>query len=189
MKKVIVISKHTNNIDAMRDMLFAEGFDDVLCAGKTDEACEIINNENPEFIIINTPVEDASGLEFAVECSEATSACIMVIVHSDKAEEVAHMLMPKGVMVISKPINKHLFHHYLMFEECFKKRMQRVVSENKKLRTQVETMKLVNRAKLLLMQNLRMSESQAHHYLEKQAMDLRKSKCDIAIGVLKTYEN
>ena len=50
-------------------------------------------------------------------------------------------------------------------------------------------MKIVNRAKLLLMQNLRMTESQAHHYLEKQAMDLRKSKYDIALRVLNTYGN
>ena len=50
-------------------------------------------------------------------------------------------------------------------------------------------MKLVNRAKILLMQNLRMTESQAHHYLEKQAMNLRKSKYDVALRVLKTYEN
>lgn len=67
--------------------------------------------------------------------------------------------------------------------------MNRVVKENTKLKTQVETMKLVNRAKILLMQNLRMTESQAHHYLEKQAMNLRKSKYDVALRVLKTYEN
>ena len=67
--------------------------------------------------------------------------------------------------------------------------MHRVVKENTKLKSQVETMKLVNRAKILLMQNLRMTESQAHHYLEKQAMDLRKSKYDIALRILNTYEN
>ena len=66
---------------------------------------------------------------------------------------------------------------------------QSLQRQNTKLKTQVETMKLVNRAKILLMQNLRMTESQAHHYLEKQAMNLRKSKYDVALRVLKTYEN
>ena len=113
----------------------------------------------------------------------------MVIVHQNKSIEVAQMMTSKGIMVISKPINKHLFHHYLMFSECFKERMNKVVKENTKLKSQVETMKIVNRAKLLLMQNLRMTESQAHHYLEKQAMDLRKSKYDIALRVLNTYGN
>ena len=33
-----------------------------------------------------------------------------------------------------------------------------------------------------------MSESQAHRYIEKQAMDLRVTKKEIAENILKTYE-
>jgi response regulator NasT len=189
MKKAIIVSGNANTLGALKTILLDEGFNVVLTSQSGDDACGIINEENPEFIIINTPLADENGLDFAVKCSEATSACIVVIVKSDKADMVANKLVQYGIMVISKPINKHLFHHYLLFEECFRKRMTRFVNDNKKLRTQVETMKLVNRAKMLLMQNLRMTEGQAHHYLEKQAMDLRKSKYDIALSVLKTYEN
>jgi response regulator NasT len=34
-----------------------------------------------------------------------------------------------------------------------------------------------------------MTEPEAHKYIEKQAMDLRKSKRTIAEGILRTYEN
>jgi response regulator NasT len=189
MKKAIIVSGTVNTFEALKNLLLDEGFSVVFTAQSSDEACAVINEENPEFIIINTPLAEENGLDFAINCSEATSACIVVMVKADKADFVANKLVRYGIMVISKPLNKHLFHHYLLFEECFKKRMTRFVNDNKKLRTQVETMKLVNRAKMLLMQNLRMTESQAHHYLEKQAMDLRKSKYDIALSVLKTYEN
>lgn len=189
MKKAIIVSSSVNNLEALQTLLYEEGFETVFTAQTTDEASVTINNESPELIVINTPISDASGLELAVNCSEVTLACIVVIVKTEKADEIAGKLIEKGIMVISKPINRHLFHHYLLFEECFEKRMKRFVNENKQLRTKVETMKFVNRAKMLLMQNLRMTESQAHHYLEKQAMDLRKTKCDIALSVLKTYEN
>ena len=53
----------------------------------------------------------------------------------------------------------------------------------------VEDMKVINRAKLLLMTHLNMSESQAHRYLEKQSMDLRVSKLKVAKQVIKTYKN
>ena len=49
-------------------------------------------------------------------------------------------------------------------------------------------MKIINRAKFTLMQCLTMSEEQAHRYLEKQAMDMRISKLDVARRVLSTYE-
>ena len=188
-KKAIVVSKQSNNANALKSLLSEEGFNDVFVVEKSADTKKAIETDEYDLVVINTPLDDESGLELASFCGEKTTASIMVIVHQNKSIEVAQMMTSKGIMVISKPINKHLFHHYLMFSECFKKRMNKVVKENTKLESQVETMKIVNRAKLLLMQNLRMTESQAHHYLEKQAMDLRKSKYDIALRILNTYEN
>lgn len=188
-KKAIVVSKYSNNAEALKSLLNKEGFGDVLMLEDSAVAKEMVVADEYDLIVINVPLEKETGLELAAFCGENTTSSIMVIVQENKSIEVAQMMTSKGIMVISKPINKHLFHHYLMFSECFKKRMYRVVKENTKLKSQVETMKLVNRAKMLLMQNLRMTESQAHHYLEKQAMDLRKSKYDIALRILNTYEN
>ena len=53
----------------------------------------------------------------------------------------------------------------------------------------MEDMKIINRAKLLLITCLNMTEQEAHRYLEKQAMDMRMSKMQIAMQVIKTYEN
>lgn len=189
MKKAIIVSKPTNK-EALCGLLALEGFDDIAFTTTSGEASDILSeDEDIELILINAPLEEENGLEFAVQCSKNTIASIMVMVNADKSSEVAHLLTSKGIMVIGKPISKHLFHHYLLFSECFKKRIRRVVKENNKLKSQVETMRLVNRAKIVLMKNLRMSESQAHHYLEKQAMDMRKSKYEVALNVLRTYEN
>ncbi|MCH5201984.1 MAG: ANTAR domain-containing protein [Oscillospiraceae bacterium] len=189
MKNAIVVSKNLSNIKALLALLADEGFEDVVTAQTSEEATEYISANQIELIVINTPLQNETGLELAIHCACTTTASIMVIVQENKSDEVVQMMTSNGILIISKPINKHLFHHYLLFSECFKKRMKSVVSENNKLKNQVETIKLVNRAKLVLMQNLRMSESQAHHYIEKQAMNLRKSKHEIALRVLKTYEN
>ena len=99
------------------------------------------------------------------------------------------MLNPHGVLVIARPINRHLFHHYLQFTDCFRTRMLRVERENEQLKTMVEDLKVIDRAKLLLVTCLNMSEEQAHRYLEKQAMDLRLSRLEVAKQVIKTYQN
>jgi response regulator NasT len=36
---------------------------------------------------------------------------------------------------------------------------------------------------------MKMSEKEAHRYIEKEAMDMRMPKRAIAEGILKTYEN
>ena len=58
---------------------------------------------------------------------------------------------------------------------------------NQKLRTKMEEVRIVARAKCILVEYLRMSEQQAHRYIEKQAMDMRTSKKDVAENILKTY--
>ena len=47
---------------------------------------------------------------------------------------------------------------------------------------------MIDRAKYVLMSSLRLSEQEAHRYIEKQAMDLRITKRAVAESLLKTYE-
>jgi len=49
--------------------------------------------------------------------------------------------------------------------------------------------RIIDRAKCLLISYLNMSEQEAHRYIEKQAMDMRLTKRMIAEGIIKTYEN
>ena len=64
-----------------------------------------------------------------------------------------------------------------------------VQKENVRLKKQIDDIRLINRAKYILMEYLSMTEAQAHRYLEKQAMDMRVTKAEIAKSILSTYEN
>ena len=69
-----------------------------------------------------------------------------------------------------------------------RKRFMGTLKENEKLHRELGEIKMINRAKLVLMKYLKFSEQQAHRYIEKQSMDLRMSKYDIALKVVKTYD-
>ena len=58
-----------------------------------------------------------------------------------------------------------------------------------RLKKQIDDIRLINRAKYILMEYLSMTEAQAHRYLEKQAMDMRITKAEVAKSILSTYEN
>ena len=51
----------------------------------------------------------------------------------------------------------------------------------------MEEIRLVNRAKWLLIECLSMSEAEAHRYIEKQAMDRCVTRREIARGIIQTY--
>lgn len=62
-------------------------------------------------------------------------------------------------------------------------------TENGKLQKQIDDQRLVARAKRALRKTLGMTEEQAHRYLEKQAMDLREPKGEVARRILATYSD
>ena len=52
-----------------------------------------------------------------------------------------------------------------------------------------EDIRLIDRAKCILIEYLNMTEKQAHKYIEKQAMDLRTTRRAVAESLLRTYES
>ena len=90
------------------------------------------------------------------------------------------------LVVINTPLPDE-FGHELAEYIATQNRWQRFDRENQKLRTKMEEVRIVARAKCILVEYLRMSEQQAHRYIEKQAMDMRTSKKDVAENILKTY--
>ena len=61
-------------------------------------------------------------------------------------------------------------------------------NENIRLQKKIDEIRIVDRAKLVLIQVLKMTEPQAQHYIEKQSMDLRQSRLVTAENILRTYE-
>ena len=58
-----------------------------------------------------------------------------------------------------------------------------------KLEAKVADIRIINRAKLLLVQHLQMTETEAHKYIEKQAMDTSMRRRTIAENIIRTYED
>ncbi len=61
-------------------------------------------------------------------------------------------------------------------------------NENRSLSQKIEDIGIIDRAKCVLIQVLHMTEEQAHKYIEKQAMNMRVPRRQVAEELLKTYE-
>ena len=189
MKKTLLVSASEQSAKALAQLLRQEGYPSVTTVYAAYSARERSEETAYDLIVINAPLIDENGVRLAEHFAQTTRASVMVIAPQKSADELSDLLNSRGVMVIAKPVNKHLFHHYLLFADCFRSRLLRVEQENERLRHMVEDLKIIDRAKLLLVTCLNMSEEQAHRYLEKQAMDLRTTRLAVAKQVIQTYEN
>ena len=64
---------------------------------------------------------------------------------------------------------------------------ERYRAENEKLRQKLEELRVVSRAKCLLVEYLHLDEESAHKYMERQAMEERKTRRAVAEEILREY--
>ena len=143
----------------------------------------------PGICVINSPLPDDRELELA-RLSVSRGICQTLICLPSRADSaLIGELTGLGICAVTKPINREIFASYLRLCAAISKRLSLMEAKNTSLTMKIEDHRIVDRAKLILVSYLNMSEAEAHKYIEKQAMNGRITKREIAEGILKTYEN
>ena len=188
MDDILIVSSTKNGQQFFENLLKVFSYRNITTVSSGSEARRIALDHQYDLVIINTPLGDEFGHELALMLAETSSSGIMMLVKTELADEISANVEDDGVFVMAKPISKQLFFQSLKLLEAFVKRMQRLKKENIKLHKKIEEIRLVDRAKCVLIQYLGFNESQAHRYIEKQAMDMRITKGEVAEDILKTYD-
>jgi response regulator NasT len=141
-----------------------------------------------DLILINTPLSDEFGTDFAVNAAERTFAGVLLFVKADLFAVTLEKAEKYGVFVLEKPLSSPL-NEIMRMMRATSFRLQSVRRENEKLQKKIAEMRTVERAKIALIQYEKMSEEDAHKYIERRAMDRRTTKGEIAAEILKRYDD
>ena len=139
-----------------------------------------------DLVIIDTPLAEEFGYALAEHAAQSPAGVLM-LVEDGQFEEAAAKMESCGVIVLCRPVSRRLFDQAVYLLAAMRSRWCELEEENRRLHERVEEIRAVARAKCVLVEYLRMSEQQAHRYIEKQAMDMRASKKSIAERILKMY--
>ena len=157
-------------------------------ASSGSEARRLAAEMEYQLIIVNAPLSDEYGDGLSATLSMDTSAGILLIVRAENADEVAEKVEDMGVMVLGKPVGRAMFYQALKMVTAARRRVLGPKSENLQLQKKIDEIRMVDRAKCALIQYLSMTEQQAHRYIEKQAMDRRQTRMQIAQSIIQIYE-
>lgn len=95
----------------------------------------------------------------------------------------------QGVLLLSKPFSNTLFLQAIHLAAASNHRLQLLRQENARMQEKITQVRLVSHAKCCLVEREQMSEDAAHRYIEKRAMDTRRSRAEIAQEILDSYED
>lgn len=188
-KNALVVSAAEKSINFFIESLTENGCDSIMTVTSCGAARRLLLDQTFDLVIVNAPLTDENGLAFAKSVALEQGSQVMLLVKADHYDEIAGRVEDAGVFTLSKPLSRSLFWNVLKLCSAAVNRARRMQDENRLLSQKLDDIRIVNRAKCVLIEYLRMSETEAHKYIEKQAMDLRKTRRAVAEDILKTYEN
>lgn len=184
----LIVSLTEKSIAFFTEVLHSFSISKIVTLPSCSEARRLLLEQDFDLVIINSPLRDESGESLSRHIATKGISQVILVVNTQYYDEVSDMVEDYGVITIAKPINKNLFWSALKIAKATHNKLKTIQEENTKLIQKIEDIRIVDRAKYILISYLNMSEEQAHKYIERQAMDMRITKKAVAERILKTYE-
>jgi len=189
MESALVISDSDKDTAFFSAVLNAASVNQIISLKSVDDARKLVLKQDFDFIIVNAPLKDESGENFSRHAASKGLSQVLLFVENKVFDSVSAACEADGVFTISKPVDKTLFWSALLYAKSVQNRIKRIQAENASLRRKIEDIRIIDRAKCLLISYMGMSEQDSHRYIEKQAMDIRSTRRIVAEGILKRYDN
>lgn len=122
-------------------------------------------------IVINGPLPDESGENLAIDAAEKSNASILLAAPREIYGEVQDHVTDYGILVLPKPTSRRLVEISVRYLTAIQNKMHELERETIKAEEKLEEMRIVNKAKFLLVEKRHMTEDQAHRFLGKEAMN------------------
>ena len=184
---ILIVSATDAFTSAFADVLSQTKYFPVHTVFSINAARRELTDKAYDFVIINSPLRDDMGVHFAIDICTGRQSAVLLLVKNDLHDGIHEQVAEYGVFTLSKPLSKTTMSYALSWLESARERLRQFEKKSLTIEEKMAEIRLVNKAKWLLISQLSMSEPEAHRYIEKQAMDRCVTKWTIAEEIMKTY--
>ena len=185
MEKILVVSSNKNATETLLDFLRGS----FKCTPKIVESAyqaktHLESDLLTELVMINSPLMDESGVEFAEYVTENTTANCILLIKGETAEKISERAENAGVIIVGKPFSKTVLYQIVRTVDIAVNRSAELYLRNARLEEKLNEIQNIDKAKFMLMEYKGMTESEAHAYIEQYAMNKRKKKSIAALAII-----
>lgn len=139
-----------------------------------------------DILIVYTPLPDEFGMEASLQlATRYPSMGILMVVNSEVYNQTVYRAGDTGILVLARPLSANGLVSTLQIMNTVRQHIMKLEDENRKLTKKLEDERYVGRAKCLLIEREGMTESEAHKYLEREAMNASCTRREIALRVIR----
>ena len=165
--------------------LLPESIGSVRLARSAQEALPILEKGETELVIMAEPIPGDMDKTLLPTLLAEERMCLLLLTETAAPRPA---LTEAGVLVLPRSAPEAMLTQAVALLAATRQKLRKLESKAQRLEARVEDLRIINRAKLLLVQQLKMTETEAHRYIEKQAMDTCRKRRTIAESIIRTYE-
>ncbi len=186
--RCLIVEDDTYVVMGLRAQLEMLGHIVVGDAANAAQAEKIFQEQNPDLVLMDIHLDGSDGIELSGKLL-ARRACPIVVLSAYGDKELVDRAAAAGVYgYLIKPVGAEALSAQIeVAVGRFKERMK-LVAENQNLSQSLETRKLVEKAKGIIMQRLKLSEADAHRRLQTESQKRRMNLSDVAKKIIESEE-
>jgi AmiR/NasT family two-component response regulator len=159
----------------LKEILEEEGYEVVGETGRGDEAVELVKQTEPDLVILDIKMPGMDGLAAAREITGERRAAVLILTAFSQRNLIEQARDAGVLAYLVKPFQTGELVPAIEVALGRFQEMKALESENKNLEEQLETRKVVDRAKGMLMDRHGMTESDAFSFIQRTAMRERRT--------------
>ena len=168
----------------LREILEEEGYEIVAETGRGDEAVQLVKQHSPDVVILDIRMPGMDGLAAAREITGEKLAAVLMLTAFSQRDLIEQARDAGALAYLVKPFDRNDLVPQIEVALGRHREIVALSQEVKGLEQQIETRRVVDRAKGILMDESAMKEHEAFTWIQRRAMKERRTMREIAVQVI-----
>lgn len=169
------------------EMLTESGYEVVGQAGDGEAAIELTEREKPDLVVIDVKMPILDCISAAERIAKQRISPVVILTAFSQRDLVERARDAGAMAYLTKPFTIEDLMPAIELAVSRFQEIKQLDTEINDLQSQLKARKIIERAKGLLIDNLKLTEPQAFKWMQKTAMDKRKTMVEVANLVISEY--
>lgn len=185
--RILIAGQEANDRQSLRDALTRIGYDVIAEASSGSQAVDLASRLQPDIVLVDAEMDSMSGLEAAGKIIKSDIAPVVLTAGTDSdLAAIARELKIAGCLV--RPVREEDLLPAVEIALARHADLRWLRERVAELEDALETRKVVERAKGILMDLHGLSEADAFRRMRKTSMDNRKTMREVAEAILLSHD-
>jgi response regulator NasT len=186
--RILVAMGNDTTATKLKTILSESGYTVIDIAKEGNESLRKMRTLRPDLTILDYALPMLNGFEVSKVAIEDGICDIMLVINEAQKGDIGSIEGAKSFVCMAKPLNRMNLINTIDLMVKNRRRIKSLEDEIRDLKENLDTRKEVERAKGILMKNLKLTEPEAFKRIQKQSMDRGIPMKEIAKAIILAYD-